>query len=122
MLCLHVALTRARDRLYVGSVRKEGRLQPVRGSLAGVRPLSLAALLGEAATSAADEIVWRPGPGRAHTFARVRPGSDRGQIGVRPGSDRGQNGVRPQRQDDSRFEDFAHLTDPAMSRGSVARP
>jgi ATP-dependent helicase/nuclease subunit A len=117
---LYVALTRARDRLYLGSVLKEGTLQPGRGSFAEVLPLSLAALLGEAATSAADEIVWRPGPGRAHTFARVRPGSDRGQTGVRTGSERGQNGVRPQRQDDSRFEDFAHLTDTAIPRRSVA--
>jgi ATP-dependent helicase/nuclease subunit A len=114
---LYVSLTRARDRLYLGSVLKEGTLQPARGSLAEVLPLSLVAMFGEIATSSADDIVWRPGPGRSHSFTRVRPGSDqgqtgvgrgsdqgqtrvgpasdRGQIGVRPGSDRGQTGVGP---------------------------
>ena len=38
---LYVALTRARDRLYLASVLKDGRLQPGRGSLAEVLPASL---------------------------------------------------------------------------------
>src|SRR5262249_6812814 len=38
---LYVALTRARDRLYLGSVLKDGRLQPGRGSLAEVLPATL---------------------------------------------------------------------------------
>jgi ATP-dependent exoDNAse (exonuclease V) beta subunit len=42
---LYVALTRARDRLYLGSVVKDGRLQPGRGSLADVLPASLLAAL-----------------------------------------------------------------------------
>ena len=38
---LYVALTRARDRLYLGSVVKDGRFQPTRGSLGEVLPPSL---------------------------------------------------------------------------------
>ena len=38
---LYVALTRARDRLYLGSVLKDGRIAPGRGSLAEVLPPSL---------------------------------------------------------------------------------
>jgi ATP-dependent helicase/nuclease subunit A len=45
---LYVALTRARDRLYVGSVLEDGRLQPGRGSLAEVLPPSLVQLFEQA--------------------------------------------------------------------------
>src|SRR5258706_8643425 len=38
---LYVALTRARDRLYLGSALKDGIVQPGRGSLAEVLPPSL---------------------------------------------------------------------------------
>src|SRR6266496_2125550 len=38
---LYVALTRARDRLYLSSVLKDGRVQAGRGSLAEVLPASL---------------------------------------------------------------------------------
>ena len=38
---LYVALTRARDRLYLGTVLKDGVIQPARGSLGEVLPLSL---------------------------------------------------------------------------------
>ena len=46
---LYVALTRARDRLYLGSVVKEGRFQPTRGSLGEVLPPSLHSVFVEAA-------------------------------------------------------------------------
>ncbi len=46
---LYVALTRARDRLYLGSVVKEGRFQPTRGSLGEVLPPSMHGLFVEAA-------------------------------------------------------------------------
>jgi ATP-dependent helicase/nuclease subunit A len=49
---LYVALTRARDRVYLGSVAKEGRFQPTRGSLGEVLPTSMHAVFGEAATGA----------------------------------------------------------------------
>jgi ATP-dependent helicase/nuclease subunit A len=48
---MYVALTRARDRLYLSSVLKDGVLQPGRGSLAEVLPDSLKQLFGRAATA-----------------------------------------------------------------------
>ncbi|HYR93587.1 MAG TPA: UvrD-helicase domain-containing protein [Methylomirabilota bacterium] len=67
---LYVALTRARDRLYLGSVLKEGRLQPGRGSLAEVLPPTLidafAGLNGHAAE-------WRASSGAIHRFRRCEP-------------------------------------------------
>jgi ATP-dependent exoDNAse (exonuclease V) beta subunit len=50
---LYVALTRARDRLYLGSVVKDGRFQPGRGSLGEVMPDSIQALFAEAGRGAA---------------------------------------------------------------------
>ena len=62
---LYVALTRARDRLYLGSALKEGRLQPARGSLAEVLPATLLAGL----TAGAD-IEWRASLGQVHRLRR----------------------------------------------------
>jgi ATP-dependent helicase/nuclease subunit A len=55
---LYVALTRARDRLYLGSVLKEGRIQPTRGSLAEVLPASLIDAMNAAAI-AGEPVRWR---------------------------------------------------------------
>ncbi len=64
---LYVALTRARDRLYLGSALKEGRIQPGRGSLAEVLPASLLAQF--AAQSAATDVVeWHASSGQVHRF------------------------------------------------------
>jgi len=75
---LYVALTRARDRLYLASVLKEGKLQPGRGSLAEVLPASFLTLFSEAATSAGDAVGWRASSGVVHRFRCVEPaeGSD----------------------------------------------
>ena len=59
---LYVALTRARDRLYLGSVLKNGQMLPARGSLADVLPASL---LAQCATTG-DSIEWRASSGRVH--------------------------------------------------------
>ena len=65
---MYVALTRARDRLYLSSVLKDGVLQPGRGSLAEVLPESLKQLFGRAAT-AFDEFVTLGWSGRSgHPF------------------------------------------------------
>ncbi len=63
---LYVALTRARDRLYLSSVLKDGVLQPGRGSLAEVLPDSLKQLFPRAATAfeAVDMIGWEGRSGR----------------------------------------------------------
>ena len=64
---LYVALTRARDRLYLGAVTKDGVLQPARGSLAEVLPRTLVEQLSGAASSG-QPIRWTASSGRAHSF------------------------------------------------------
>jgi ATP-dependent helicase/nuclease subunit A len=72
---LYVALTRARDRLYLGTVLKEGSLQPGRGSLAEVLPPSFAACFARA--MAADHVDWTAGSGAAHVFRVCAAAPDR---------------------------------------------
>jgi ATP-dependent helicase/nuclease subunit A len=64
---LYVALTRARDRLYLGSVLKDGRLQPGRGSLAEVLPQSLIDLF------AGVDSEWHASSGTIHRVHRCEP-------------------------------------------------
>jgi len=71
---LYVALTRARDRLYLSSVLKEGVLQPGRGSLAEVLPDSLKQLFPRAATAfdEVDMIGWEGRSGRSFDWRICR--------------------------------------------------
>jgi ATP-dependent helicase/nuclease subunit A len=64
---LYVALTRARDRLYLGTVLNDGRMQPGRGSLADVLPQSI---LQRFAGLAAGEtsVQWMARSGHAHAI------------------------------------------------------
>jgi ATP-dependent helicase/nuclease subunit A len=65
---LYVALTRARERLYLGSVLKDGTLQPGRGSLAAVLPQTLVDQFG-----ATGEVVeWCASSGAVHRFRCIR--------------------------------------------------
>ena len=68
---LYVAVTRARDRLYLGAVLKDGVLQPARGSLAEVAPASLLARFAEAAAGAG-VVTWQAASGTSHAL-RVCP-------------------------------------------------
>jgi ATP-dependent helicase/nuclease subunit A len=65
---LYVALTRARDRLYLGSVLKEGRMQPGRGSLAEVLPPALV----EQFASFEAQSEWRASSGAVHRLRIIR--------------------------------------------------
>jgi ATP-dependent helicase/nuclease subunit A len=64
---LYVALTRARDRLYLGAVLKDGAIQPGRGSLAEVLPASLLPCFSSAATPA-EAVSWTASSGVTHVF------------------------------------------------------
>ena len=75
---LYVALTRARDRLYLGAVARDGVVQPARGSLAEVLPASLVAVLTSTAASAPHDdpawdvprhAEWRASSGGVHQLA-----------------------------------------------------
>ena len=67
---LYVALTRARDRLYLSAALKDGRVQPGRGSLADVWPPSLLDAF-TAAGSGADCVEWTGAAGTVHRFRVV---------------------------------------------------
>ena len=68
---LYVALTRARDRLYLASVLKEGRVQAGRGSLAEVLPATLCATFAELGASTDATSAWRASSGTMHRFRIV---------------------------------------------------
>ena len=69
---LYVALTRARDRIYLSTVLKDGRVQPGRGSLAEVWPASLLEAFA-AAYAGSDQIDWNV-PTAVHRLRVIRPG------------------------------------------------
>jgi len=71
---LYVALTRARDRLYLSSVLQDGALVPGRGSLAEVVPVSLGAIIGLAGSSETPPVVeWTGTARRAYPVRVCRP-------------------------------------------------
>jgi ATP-dependent helicase/nuclease subunit A len=72
---LYVALTRARDRVYLaGSVGPDGRFVAGKGGLGRTLPSSLAALFSVAATSDETDLSW-PGASGVHRLRIVRPAS-----------------------------------------------
>ena len=71
---LYVALTRARDRLYLASTLKDGAFVPGRGSLAEVLPDSLKGFFAGAANvfREVDTIAWSGMSGREYTWRLCR--------------------------------------------------
>lgn len=65
---LYVALTRARDRLYLSTLLKSGDLAPGRGSLAEVLPESLKGVFPAAAGGHGDTVTWTGRSGREFVF------------------------------------------------------
>jgi ATP-dependent exoDNAse (exonuclease V) beta subunit len=104
---LYVALTRARDRLYLAAtVPANGRFMGGRGGLGHMLPASMAATIGAAAVSTAADLVWT-GPRGRHRFRLVRTSDDA------PVLDRSEAGaVRS-------GDDFAPLTTTAVRRVTV---
>jgi ATP-dependent helicase/nuclease subunit A len=72
---LYVALTRARDRLYLASPLKDGVLAPGRGSLGEVLPESIKAFFGRvlAAFDQVETAGWTGVSGREYTWTVCRP-------------------------------------------------
>ena len=68
---LYVALTRARDRLYIGTALKDGAFSAGRGSLGDVLPDSLKVLLVRAAREPGATVDWTSPAGRTYTFNRL---------------------------------------------------
>jgi ATP-dependent helicase/nuclease subunit A len=72
---MYVAFTRARDRLYLSSVLKDGVLQPGRGSLAEVLPESVKQVFARAATAfdACKTVGWTGRSGQSYEWRLCRP-------------------------------------------------
>jgi ATP-dependent helicase/nuclease subunit A len=73
---MYVALTRARDRLYLSTALKDGVLQPGRGSLAEVLPDSLKRLFPRAAAAVVEDCAtlnWSGQSGRPFEWRICRP-------------------------------------------------
>ena len=71
---LYVAMTRARDRLYLAAtLTSDGELRPGKGSLADVLPSSLHAVFVAAGTAAAGDLVTWTGPSHVHRFRACQP-------------------------------------------------
>jgi hypothetical protein len=67
---LYVALTRARDRLYLSTTVKEGVCRMGRGGLGEVLPASLQRLFIQAMGAAGHHVTWQgASDGRHHDFA-----------------------------------------------------
>jgi ATP-dependent helicase/nuclease subunit A len=69
---LYVALTRARDRLYLAATVQGGACRPGRGSLGEVMPRSLINLFVEAAGSRERIVTWAPTEGRQYPMLALR--------------------------------------------------
>jgi ATP-dependent helicase/nuclease subunit A len=92
---LYVALTRARDRLYLSSVLKDGAFAPGPGSLGEVLPESLRRLFAHAATifDECSTVAWTGQSGHTFELMLCRPpatGTDARRESESPG-----NGGRP---------------------------
>jgi ATP-dependent helicase/nuclease subunit A len=100
---LYVALTRARDRVYLATALKDGQVAPGRGSLAEVLPSSLLAhFTGCRSAEASAAVEWRASSGTAHRLQVCSP----------------EDGEAP--HEPERFapeeSDFTPLLDPGTSR------
>ena len=73
---LYVALTRARDRLYLSSVLKDGALAPAKGALAEVLPETMKQLFASAAVATGPHLTWQAASGRAFTWRVVEQPPD----------------------------------------------
>mgnify|MGYP001385525195 CR=1 FL=1 len=69
---LYVALTRARDRLYLAGAVTNGLFRPTRGSLGEVLPLPVKELFVGASVAPGRPLVWEGPSGTMHAF-RVPP-------------------------------------------------
>ncbi len=88
---LYVALTRARDRLYLASIlNKDGVLVPGRGSLAEVLPDSLRQLFGHAATAfdECENVAWTAQSGRTYEWRICRSRGEDDAVPAPAGADR----------------------------------
>ncbi len=78
---LYVALTRARERLYLSATVQGGICRMTRGSLGEVLPASVKALFAAACARGRGEIAWSGPSGTTHSFV-VPPADPEGDVGA----------------------------------------
>jgi ATP-dependent helicase/nuclease subunit A len=71
---LYVALTRARERLYLSAVVQDGTCRTTRGSLGEILPSDVKALFSAAGgqRNGVNDVLWRGPSGRTHLFKTAR--------------------------------------------------
>jgi ATP-dependent helicase/nuclease subunit A len=109
---LYVALTRARDRLYLASEVKDARWRAFGGSLGDILPAGMKARFEAAGVSPPpDTTAWTAASGQVHTFrVCTRSESREAERGVGvPTSERLERGEEPPRPPE---DNFAPLVDP----------
>ncbi len=123
---LYVAVTRARERLYLAAVVRNGKYRPGPGSLAEVLPPSIGDVFVRAASGAA-HVAWRAESGATHDLTVVTaaaPAETRqaegpaGPSGAEEG--RGESAPAAPTPDDPSASDFAPLLDVAGQRRVAA--
>ena len=72
---MYVAVTRARDRLYLASATSDGAFKPRKGSLGDVLPASIRGLFDGVAAATTDgaTLTWASGSGAVHAFRICLP-------------------------------------------------
>ncbi len=110
---LYVALTRARDRLYLASEVKDGKWRAFGGSLGDVLPPAMRARFEVASTSPAPAATeWMAASGQAHTFRVCSGPEKKGSDPILTKSEKMGSDPRP--------DNFEPLTDPfAVPRVAV---
>lgn len=114
---LYVAMTRARDRLYLSVEHSRGRVTPRPASLASVLPDSVVRTMEQAATAgAADAVEWRASSGRAHVLRVCLPPAE--TLGEPVAGMGGVAGAK-QEPDLAAEDDFAVIADVSSPRYAV---
>ena len=100
---LYVAMTRARDRLYLSSALKDGVLVPGRGSLAEVLPDSLKQLFSHAATAfeECEAVGWTGQSGRPFEWRICRTPTAAGDVSMLNAREEGVAEISDGRPDDA---------------------
>jgi ATP-dependent helicase/nuclease subunit A len=118
---LYVAVTRARERLYLAAVLKGGKFRAGTGSLADVLPSSLRDVLVQAASGTVGaRVEWRAESGGVHPFAVVS--ANTGVAGTEAGATTREAGATPREAGATSYalSDYARLTDISGQRRAAA--
>jgi len=120
---LYVALTRARDRLYLASEVKDGRWRAFGGSLGDILPAGIKARLEVASVSPAPETTeWSAASGHVHRFRVCSTQRREGAENPLEGISSPRLGASASRSEQRAPADFAPLVDPfELPRVAVTR-